>query len=507
MSSTIRQTTILILASAFSLMAHNGLTQAVRVLYNADFETPVLNCNNCYSFTSESQVPGWNVVDNGTTDSDIVDDNVEIWRTNFLGVTAQSGNQHIELNADRESSVFFEVCVLANETLDWSFWHRGRGSSTVPDVMQLEIKDMNTSTVISTSNMSTTNVAWQEYSGTVTNGSSKATIRFTFKPISTGSGDNTVGNFVDNVQITGLKPLVEFMADAYSDTEASGGNIPYLRVNGIVPSASTVTLSVTGGTATIADYTFTSVVNVPAGTYDGTEATYIPINLGIVDDLDFEVDETLVIELVAVSAELTIEDADCDDFIVATSTYTIINDDAFLPITLIAFNASVREGQVWLNWETASELNNDYFSVERSADGKNWHVIATVKGVGTVDKENDYYFTDPQPFHGKTYYRLKQTDFDGTSTYSYIRNVSIREQYFDFKIYPIPAHESFFIETNYMEGFSVKIMDATGQLVAMKIVGPGIYQIEINTLNLKKGLYILWIEGPFLNKSEKIIIQ
>jgi hypothetical protein len=78
---------------------------------------------------------------------------------------------------------------------------------------------------------------------------------------------------------------------------------------------------------------------------------------------------------------------------------------------------------VKLDWATASELHNDYFTVERSMDGLNWENIIQIAGAGTSTNRNDYSEVDTRPIEGLSYYRLKQTDFDGQFTYSHAVSV------------------------------------------------------------------------------------
>jgi hypothetical protein len=86
-----------------------------------------------------------------------------------------------------------------------------------------------------------------------------------------------------------------------------------------------------------------------------------------------------------------------------------------LPIELISFTANPQGKNVLLSWATASELNNDYFTLEKSRNGKEFEVLTKVDGNGTTHIRTDYQFTDQNPFLGLSYYRLRQTDYDGTS--------------------------------------------------------------------------------------------
>ncbi|PJF33793.1 MAG: hypothetical protein CUN57_01220, partial [Phototrophicales bacterium] len=103
-----------------------------------------------------------------------------------------------------------------------------------------------------------------------------------------------------------------------------------------------------------------------------------------------------------------------------------------LPIDLVRFVASKRDGgQVSLEWTTASEINNDYFTIERSFDGRNFESIGQVKGAGNSFEEINYSFVDESiagiSSNRIVYYRLKQTDYDGVFTYSDVISVELGE--------------------------------------------------------------------------------
>lgn len=86
-----------------------------------------------------------------------------------------------------------------------------------------------------------------------------------------------------------------------------------------------------------------------------------------------------------------------------------------LPVELISFTANPQGKKVVLWWATASELNNDYVTLEKSRNGKEFEVLTMVEGNGTTHIRMDYQFADQNPFLGLSYYRLRQTDYDGTS--------------------------------------------------------------------------------------------
>jgi len=86
-----------------------------------------------------------------------------------------------------------------------------------------------------------------------------------------------------------------------------------------------------------------------------------------------------------------------------------------LPISLLSFNAVCENSVVDITWTTATEVNNDYFTIQRSADASTWEFVKNVPGNGNSNTVLYYATTDDNPYSGTSYYRLKQTDFDGSS--------------------------------------------------------------------------------------------
>ncbi len=94
-----------------------------------------------------------------------------------------------------------------------------------------------------------------------------------------------------------------------------------------------------------------------------------------------------------------------------------------LPIELLSFRAKCDKDVVNIEWTTASEINNDFFTLEKSTDLQNFEIVTTVDGAGTTNEIKYYSYTDENPCDNISYYRLKQTDFDGAFKYSDIEIV------------------------------------------------------------------------------------
>jgi len=111
-----------------------------------------------------------------------------------------------------------------------------------------------------------------------------------------------------------------------------------------------------------------------------------------------------------------------------------------LPVTLVAFHAAAEGNSVKVFWETESEMNSDYFSVERSKDGKQYDEIGRVNAAGNSSEEKKYTLYDESPYNGTSYYRLKSSDRNGTFSYSQTVSINIDEKN-SISAYPNPASD------------------------------------------------------------------
>lgn len=106
-----------------------------------------------------------------------------------------------------------------------------------------------------------------------------------------------------------------------------------------------------------------------------------------------------------------------------TSNCTSTCSDLILPIELISISAHKTGNHVSLNWKTAQEINNNFYTIQRSRNSIDFDNIGQINGAGTSFTENSYIFIDKTPLNTTSYYRIIQTDFDGTSTISKITSL------------------------------------------------------------------------------------
>jgi hypothetical protein len=168
---------------------------------------------------------------------------------------------------------------------------------------------------------------------------------------------------------------------------------------------------------------------------------------------------------------------------------------AALPISLIDFRARQNDKSVLLNWETAQERNNDFYTVSRSADGLNFVEIATVKGSNNTNSNTDYSLNDREPLGGLNYYRLEQTDTDGRKLLVSTLVVDV-EKTAPLQIIPNPVTYSSFVLHYFVaesQNLQVLIYNNVGQLVQTEQLEAyrGNNNSTIDVARLSSGLYHL----------------
>ncbi len=155
-----------------------------------------------------------------------------------------------------------------------------------------------------------------------------------------------------------------------------------------------------------------------------------------------------------------------------------------LPVEWLSFTAeAVDQKHVACSWTTATETNNDHFTVLRSHDGVHFDVIGTVSGSGNSKQTKSYSFTDAEPFLGTSYYRIQQTDFNGNKTASKIIPVQVKVERPELHIFPNPSNGRFTIQTGQQDegDIKLKLTDMTGKTIWQEVVtgSYGLYSIRL----------------------------
>jgi hypothetical protein len=183
-----------------------------------------------------------------------------------------------------------------------------------------------------------------------------------------------------------------------------------------------------------------------------------------------------------------------------------------LPIELNGFTATVEESRVDLTWSTLSEKNNAYFSIEKSRDGIGFEEVLQVKGAGNSSTKKNYNGCDLHPYEGLSYYRLKQTDIDLSSTYSPLVAVNFGKTEEAFaNIYPNPANGSIYVDLHGgdQQDLFITLRDQTGKACFAKGWPGGQYPstLSLDVDRMAKGIYLVTIVNGTRSFSQKIILK
>jgi len=193
--------------------------------------------------------------------------------------------------------------------------------------------------------------------------------------------------------------------------------------------------------------------------------------------------------------------------------WVLVDNTKLLPIELLSFNAVCESNKVNINWATASETNNNYFTIERSKDLQTWETVTAIPGAGNSNTVLHYSAIDNQPFPDYTYYRLKQTDYNGNFTYSDVVIAGCgNTTSFDFiSVNQSKEFGDMVLSFTAGEGelYTCTLYDIRGRLLQKKSAQAvaGINEVNVKVQGMSNGIYILILQNDTKLISKKIFIS
>lgn len=178
-----------------------------------------------------------------------------------------------------------------------------------------------------------------------------------------------------------------------------------------------------------------------------------------------------------------------------------------LPIELLSFNGRKNGSRVLLDWSTATETNNHFFTIERSVDGQHFDAIGRLDGAGNSAQVRNYQFTDETPHSGINYYRLRQTDFNGQTSTSSIVPVVMDHTHAQLTVTPGEAGETILTASGLADGnASLRIYDTAGRLLVSKevMIENGFARIPVNHFP-GKGIFFATLTGEGSSLSARFM--
>lgn len=184
--------------------------------------------------------------------------------------------------------------------------------------------------------------------------------------------------------------------------------------------------------------------------------------------------------------------------------------NSYLPVDLLTFSATRNHDGIDLEWATATELNADYFTVQRSLDLEDWSEVGQLTASGTTSGRTDYLLTDYQPHEGASYYRLLQTDFDGTTHTIAIAKAEIETAQPIVTVHGNPSQGLPMIQvTTPQDGeVSIQVLSLNGSVVQRLQFSATAQQsiVVALPLNLESGMHVIAWSINDQNGSEKLIV-
>ena len=175
-----------------------------------------------------------------------------------------------------------------------------------------------------------------------------------------------------------------------------------------------------------------------------------------------------------------------------------------LPVTLISFTVHLIDNEVVIKWSSTAEINNDFYSVDRSTDGLNWKSISTVAGSNLEEGIVEYEVLDEGLSSGTYYYRLSQQDFDGRYRVIGLQSISTSVELIRPTLVPNPASDILTISGTNSQVVDFFLFDLNGRMVAK--AQPGSNAIELG--DLTSGMYVARItQENGLSVVEKVVVE
>jgi len=196
-----------------------------------------------------------------------------------------------------------------------------------------------------------------------------------------------------------------------------------------------------------------------------------------------------------------------------TDAAQIIWDNSVVPVELTSFTAISNNGIVELNWETATEINNHGFEIERRMESSEFRTIGFVEGAGTVSETRSYIYLDKTVEQGINYYRLKQIDFNGS--YEYSDEVEVEMiGLLSFNLeqnYPNPFNPSTSINFSLPEAGNIRlaVYNTVGEEVAILVNGfteAGFYNVTFDAASLPSGIYLYKLQSANSVQTKKMML-
>ncbi|MFT6922800.1 MAG: hypothetical protein ACJA1C_001807 [Crocinitomicaceae bacterium] len=295
--------------------------------------------------------------------------------------------------------------------------------------------------------------------------------------------------------ITGAGSLIGTLT---LDALADPGAVFIIRYSGAFSAAAISNIVLVNGTASCNVF-FVVEGAISIGTGSNIKGTFISNNGAVFIDVLSTLEGKLFSTTGAISYSLSVTDGT----VVCDSSNECPNST--LPVELTSFTAKCSGQGVELEWSTATEINNDYFSIYRTRDGNEWEDIARIDGAGNSTSIKKYSFTDNEPYNSLTYYKLQQTDINGAlKDYTAISQDICQGNESEVSIYPNPCNET--LNMSFSGDQNKIISTSIYNLIGERVYYSENYESKIALGRKFNGMYILAVTLASETIIDKFIV-
>jgi hypothetical protein len=192
-------------------------------------------------------------------------------------------------------------------------------------------------------------------------------------------------------------------------------------------------------------------------------------------------------------------------------SWTLTDNTSPLPVELIQFEGECLGTGVSISWTTASETNNDFFTLQKSENGIDFQTLAIINGNGNSSIMHHYTYTDNFPFSSGTYYRLVQTDYNGHyELFPPVYAKTCSGEGSDINIYSHGSEEfTLLISSASTEDYLLTVYSATGQIIMKKVLSlqAGAYREDIQLDNFNSAMYFVNVTGGGNSITKRVIVS
>ncbi|HEY0751199.1 MAG TPA: hypothetical protein VGD26_08585, partial [Chitinophagaceae bacterium] len=182
-----------------------------------------------------------------------------------------------------------------------------------------------------------------------------------------------------------------------------------------------------------------------------------------------------------------------------------LSGSVVLPVKFLGFSLAIRGQDVLVQWSTSEEIHAKDYIVERSTEGSNWTAVATIAAAGNSNTVQNYTYTDKNINTRTVYYRIKQTDLDGRSTFTPVRSIRTDIKEMEVKVAAINNKLVLQFPEQAKGNVALRLVNMSGQVISSQTLNRPFGQVVINDLNVKGNTIVSLSDNSGMVVAKQVI--